>query len=284
MDQISCSVDRKKDKVAIVGFAQSTRHQAPFYDDDFEIWGLNELYMVIPRFDRWFEMHSRQEFERSFRNSHHLDWLRQCRKPIYMQRKHKSIPSSVEYPIKRMVAEFGSCFRSTICYMLALAIDEGFRAIHLYGVDLDSEKEYSDQRPSGEYFLGLARGRGIEVYVPEDSALLRGRLYGYDHYSLAERYQIRLNELSARREKLQNELSFLSGIIDECQGMTNASATKNSSSAMKLSLSGKRNPQRIAELQQQHNQLTREASAVSGAIQECHYWLSRVDEEQSHVV
>lgn len=282
MGDVKCS--REKPNVAIVGFAPSTRHQAPFYDESFEIWGLNELYLVIPRFDRWFEMHTRKEFESSFRNSQHLEWLRQCDKPIYMQERYKDIPFSLAYPRERMLSAFGHCFRSTFCYMLALAIEEGFSTIHLYGIDLFTKTEYYDERPSGEYLVGVARGRGVDVYIPDDSALLRGRLYGYDPYSAAERYHIRLNELISRRDKLQREISFLDGAVAESQGtVTGSSSLGQVMSALKVSLSGREKMEHIEKINRQHVQLSREYGIVSGAIQECRYWLSRVHELQDDV-
>jgi hypothetical protein len=58
---------------------------------------------------------------------------------------------------------------------------EGFKEIHLYGVDMAVSTEYDEQRPSCEYFIGLARGRGIKVYIPEESHLLKVRYkYGYE--------------------------------------------------------------------------------------------------------
>ena len=273
--EVSGTVSPKR-KVAIVGFAPTTRHQAPFFDDEFEIWGLNELYMFIPRFDRWFEMHRRDEFENSIRNNRHLEWLRQCEKPIYMQVHFDDIPRSVEYPKERMVKAFGNYFRSTFNYMLALAIDEQFTHIHLYGIDLISKGEYIEQRPSGEYFLGIARGRGIEVRVPPDSSLLREGAYGYDQYTLAEQYEIRLNELTIRKRKLEGDLNQVMGSIGECQGQTKVGSSGVSSvtQLLKLSLSSKLR-QRIEALQDQHRVLAAELNVVMGAINECKYWMSR---------
>ena len=65
--------------------------------------------------------------------------------------------------------------------MIALAIYEKYDVIELYGVDMSVDTEYSVQRPSVEYWLGIAKGKGIKTYVPTGSTLLKsfGR-YGYD--------------------------------------------------------------------------------------------------------
>jgi hypothetical protein len=77
----------------------------------------------------------------------------------------------------------------------SLVIDEDFLAvmmsnsvgaagdkIGIWGVDLHCESEYAYQRPNLEYLIGLARGRGIKVFIPPHSALLShafGVPYGY---------------------------------------------------------------------------------------------------------
>ena len=50
--------------------------------------------------------------------------------------------------------------------MIALAIYEDFDIIHVYGVDMAVCGEYEQQRPSCEFFCGIAKGKGIELYIP----------------------------------------------------------------------------------------------------------------------
>ena len=65
--------------------------------------------------------------------------------------------------------------------MLALAINEGVDRIVMHGVDLwDAPHERGDQRCGAHYWIGLARGRGIEIEIPDESSLCKTeRLYGY---------------------------------------------------------------------------------------------------------
>ena len=44
--------------------------------------------------------------------------------------------------------------------------------IGVWGIDITADDEYEYQNSNAEYFIGFARGRGIEVFVPEESALL----------------------------------------------------------------------------------------------------------------
>ena len=187
-------------KIAILGFARSFT-DAPFADAGVEIWGMNELYQHLPRWDRWFELHDAEYLGRTARvetpdePERHLNWLKaqDGTRPIYMLRQHPDIPASVAYPIDAMVDRFGRYFTSTVGYMLGLAIARILDArahpsvpepgewIGLFGIDLASDNEYAAQRPNAEYLIGYARGCGIPVYVPDTAAVTHAAgLYGYE--------------------------------------------------------------------------------------------------------
>jgi len=66
--------------------------------------------------------------------------------------------------------------------MIAMAIFEGYQEIGVWGVDMAVGTEYVNQRPSCEYFVGLARGAGIRVYIPPASDLCKTRfLYAFEN-------------------------------------------------------------------------------------------------------
>lgn len=70
---------RTKDKIAIVGFAKSTRDLAPWKDETFEIISLNEGYKFpwMKRFDRWMQIHPHWDFskENNLNDPNHFLWL-----------------------------------------------------------------------------------------------------------------------------------------------------------------------------------------------------------------
>lgn len=76
---MTANFGRTKDKVAMVGFANS-RDLAPFDDPDVEIWGLNEGYFFpwMKRWDRWFQIHQEWDFSRTNNSNHtnHSLWLK----------------------------------------------------------------------------------------------------------------------------------------------------------------------------------------------------------------
>lgn len=233
-------------RVAIVGFA-GTKEDTPFQDLAMEWWGMNELYAWArpkteavgrPSFDRWFELHDMQVITSSYEDQAHLKWLQAQPegRPIYMLETHEDIPASVRFPIERVCKVFGRYFTSSIGYMLALAIlqgrDDNLKAIDpeatygwigLYGIDLASDTEYGDQRPNAEYLVGLARGLGIEVFIPKGAALLQAaRLYGYEpglgDGPVGEEYdQKRITQLTAQREQALAVVHTVEGAMQEAE-------------------------------------------------------------------
>ncbi len=177
---------RTKDKVALIGSASSSCHMAPFGDPNFEIWGLG--WRPMPRCDRWFEMHQWKVCVDV--GPQYLRMLREAKQPVYMLERRDEVPTSIRFPIEVMTAKYGPrlhtggrqpYWASSIAYMIALAIEEQFKRIEIWGVDMLTDGEYQHQRPNVEWLLGIAEGRGIETFVPPQSALLKmNSMYGYD--------------------------------------------------------------------------------------------------------
>ena len=167
-------------KVAIVAYSLTTRKQAPFFDVNFEVWGLNWLFYKIPRADRWFEMHYSRV--KDIEPERYLDWLKTQKEiPVYMQHKFGAIPASVKYPKNEVIQEFGAFFNCSMDWMLALAIYENYKEIHLYGCEMARGSRYEYQRESFSWWCGIAYGRRIKLYIPEESDLLKTEiLYGYN--------------------------------------------------------------------------------------------------------
>ena len=211
----------KRTKLAIVGFAQSSTMDAPFHDPEYSIWGMNQLYRFIPRADRWFEIHHNY-LDHVVPGTDHDEWLRTCQIPVYMNEHHDQYPTSVRYPIERMIEEFTDYFTSSIAFMLALGISEGFTTIDLYGVDLSVGVEYIEQRPCAEYFIGLAVAKGINVGIPERSALCKqNHRYGYESaqslVSISKDDIVkRRSDLLQQRDSALKQLHYIEGALTDC--------------------------------------------------------------------
>ena len=210
LDRERAFVKSPRKKIAICGFASSSRPLIPVDDDRWEIWGMNQLYRHIKRADRWFDVHWNWDQE-LVPGSDHKGWIRDCGIPFYMIKTHAEFPTSVRFPLETLTQTFqADYFTSTVAHMMALAIWEIDNAvaaqlvkepartaldglararelyagytIGLFGVDLIVGEEYFWQKACAEFWIGAAAiGRGIEVYTPPQSALCKQRFrYGYE--------------------------------------------------------------------------------------------------------
>lgn len=188
-------------KVAIVGKARNTRHLAPFHKPEFDIWGINDVGMEMPesdgRWDAWFQIHPMEDILRDM--PAHVEWLAAQDAPVYMRADHTdTIPACIQYPLTEVLADFDDrrYLTSTAAIAVALAIYRGYKKIHLYGIEMANTAsdpangirgriaapdKYGEQRSCLEFYLGIAIGRGIKVYLPEGCPLLRcAKLYGLE--------------------------------------------------------------------------------------------------------
>lgn len=130
------------------------------------------------------------------RPPHHLKWLQNCGIPVYMHKVDKRVPTSVEYPYDEIVERYGSVWAngkkrpyltSSAAYMLALVVLEHDRGqtvdkLYLAGIELAIGTEYFHQRPCVEHWLGIMKGKGIEVVQsPYGTSLLTGPIYAREH-------------------------------------------------------------------------------------------------------
>ena len=174
--------------IAIVGGSSLTNELANDVSPDVEVWGLNSIHnwLRVPA-SRWFQLHPLDWRENGLpygRTPVHYQWLKTCGIPVYMNYPDPDIPTAVKYPVNAVVDRFGYFLVGTPAYMLALALHEGdVESIEMYGVDLCGDPvEYIKQRPSLAYFIGLARGMGVEVIMPPNSPLLKAPLYAIDEW------------------------------------------------------------------------------------------------------
>lgn len=214
--------ERKRDNVAILGFTQHG-YEAPWGNTDWDFFGLNDLHQVFERYMpgcfqtdqvQWFQLHHKQADDQypGARDPQHTKWLRAQTCPIWMWAHDDAIPASRAYPIRDIlnlrhpVTGELLCperyMNNSISWMIALAIYMGYKRIGIYGVDMamdgvHGESEYGWQRPSVEFWIGVARGLGITVVMPEVSEVLKcGYLYGYDNVShLRKKLVQRLEDL-----------------------------------------------------------------------------------------
>jgi hypothetical protein len=126
------------------------------------------------------------------------DWLANGRLPEKAYQKYYSlyqdiienpprIPNSVPYIFENLDSIFELLHRenrsdqvympSSISYMLAEAISEGFERIEMYGIEMAEGTEYKYQLRGTEALMMYAMGKGIEIYLSEHCKLMNIKPY-----------------------------------------------------------------------------------------------------------
>jgi len=132
---------KKIKKVAILGTVPH-KLQAPFADKSFEIWAIAHACLgdPIPRCDKIFEIHKWDEI---IKWKSDLAWKFFPEAEIYLREKRPELPQAKVYPFDDIAKKFNifddrkECLQTnSISWMIALAIDQGYKEIHVYGVNM----------------------------------------------------------------------------------------------------------------------------------------------------
>lgn len=220
LDKDAGLVERTRDKLAIVGYATSSRDLAPFDDPEYDIAGLNQLYRFIPRANIWFDIHINWE-EENVEGTDHRGYLETCGMPVMMSHPDPNIPTAVKFPLEACIALGGDYFTSTVSYMLAWALHQGYKEVALFGIDLIVGTEYEVQKACAEFWLGVCHGRGMTVRLPPQCALLKhSHRYGYElgpnwHPIRQEDFEVRIEVLTRERDAQLTKLRALDGALHE---------------------------------------------------------------------
>ena len=203
----------------IVGTAPTWK-LAPWDDKQAVIAGLNDAYLMgLPRYDLWYDVHP---FNKYFfrplngkkiaahqvpagtflRPEGHIQWLAKQRCPVFVHAADPRTPHAQVFPRPAIEAQFGSWFDSSPAWMLAHAILLGYKKITIVGIHLASEMEYIKQKPNMCYLIGVARGAGITVNVPEESPLLQSsHRYAFEHDPATPALQVQRRAQGLEQER-----------------------------------------------------------------------------------
>lgn len=253
--------DRPRRKIAIVGYTTS-REETPYDDPSWEKWGMNNLHNQpdiaahVGQFSRWYNLHDLGDLERPLGQGGdppHLAWLREPHPfPIYVMDPMENVtadgdgdplasvaerygfPSAVPFPKTQLLSQFMRYFTNTVSWQIAHAIWEAlldesyvFSDLALFGIDMATGTEYAAQRPSVEYFLGLAQGLGVQLHIPETSDILKAaQLYGGEdeQSGMRAKVDVRLRELHGQREAIVSQLEEGHRILASVEGAIDAFA------------------------------------------------------------
>jgi len=159
-----------------------------------ETWGINAAGNVL-QCDRVFHMDDVriQAIRAAARPDSNiaamLKWLKTAPGPVYTSRAHPDYPGLVPFPLEAVLnMEPCGYFNSTAAYAVAFAVLLGVEKISLFGMDFTYPNAHDAERGRAcvEFWLGIARGRGIRIGMSKRTSLMdalytqQERLYGYD--------------------------------------------------------------------------------------------------------
>lgn len=160
-------------KVAIIS-AGAPRHTGAFYDEPWELWGINAAYRNVHPGRAWgriFNLHRFAHLERDC--PQYVDWdtafhRRNPKVPIYVLDSWRGLLKNARiFPTEELMAmPRGHYHASSFDWLVAYAVHLKAKAIHLHGMGfaLDSPREEPlSARACLEYWCGYAEGRGIPV-------------------------------------------------------------------------------------------------------------------------
>jgi hypothetical protein len=234
-------------EVALVGFSEKTMEGWKGLPKGVEVWSVNCAWRHGIQVDRLLEMHPISKVEEDAQlalkrreaygadgrewEAEHWEWLKQEHAfPIYMLEWDERIPNAVEFPLDKLVRLFGrEAFSSSMDYLLALALAEGYERIYLFGIEMGNGTEYAYQRPNFLYWLGRAEGMGVEIVEPEGFSLLPRRLYGYEEYQMISRQTLEyhLADYKSQLEQAKGKVNLLEGIAGERKRVVEKLTTEN---------------------------------------------------------
>lgn len=218
-------------KVAIVGAQELTRDNAPWDDETFDIWLMNEWPMMnwCKRWTASIDVHwptifKNRKFDRNTDKKEKMDyyeWLKKPHgKPIYMQEAFPEIPDAVKYPLKEINSTLLSNiqyenepiinFRTSVSYITALAIYLGYEQIDYYGIELQGV-EYKGQMSNFNFWTGVAVGKGIKVNLHCSRGSFVAPLYGYQAFIKDSKTDQYYNAMLEQLEEKKREYNMLEG-------------------------------------------------------------------------
>ena len=162
-----------------------------------EIWGVNDAFLRT-KCEKTFHMHDLNVWEKRKESESSTKLIIDHVKDhpdmeFFTTVPYPKIPQARVYPLEEIVNYFNdNYFTNGISYIIAYALWKGVTVFNLYGVNMSVEIEYVNQKPNVEYWLGRAKGMGVQVNPQwQYTSLFKskdGLMYGYffDQYKIGD--------------------------------------------------------------------------------------------------
>jgi hypothetical protein len=224
--------DNNKKICYIIGTANS-RMKAPFdtTNPNAQFWGVGHCLLLqdIRRLDKVFEIHLPYIYNQEISpfSQKPIVWHANKEYALFGRTNDVAVITQKKDPNINIVDVFDRDYykdkyfplfppsdvfyaTNSIAWMILKAIDDGFEEIHLYGIHLETQSEWTYERPCNEmwlgFFMGMMYERGIKtpvIYLPEEADVMRG----YHEYGFAD--------IEVRRKKIQSKIEMDNKIIED---------------------------------------------------------------------
>jgi hypothetical protein len=178
---------RNSDRVSLLAKGATLKS----FDGEGEVWGLNQLGKDFD-LNRLFVMDDLKSRLPHW-DADLPDWLKTYDKEIITSKVYPEWPTSVRFPLEAVSKFFGMplgiSFYSSVDYMIALAIYEGYDEINLCGVDCANPRREHTERCSIARWIAVAQSKKIRVitypgsffhWFTQTGICYNEGLYGYD--------------------------------------------------------------------------------------------------------
>lgn len=196
--------------LTLVGRAPEDRERITSLPADARIFTIAACHDLPPHIDACIEIHKYWLLSDKNYAPHLWEWMQQPHDfPMLMQEAFEDVPGADVFPLDDVVNlapilrgdddRPTAVLSSSFDFLMAYAIMQQPKRINILGYAMSSDTEYKYQRPGAAYWLGVAAGRGIEVWLSDDCPLMAAdMIYGYEG-AQAIKFE-RLDELSVKAQ------------------------------------------------------------------------------------
>ena len=132
------------------------------------------------------------------------------------------VPGSILYPRDEIVKHFeldehDDWFTSTLAFQIALALYMEFEEIQVFGYEMSSGTEYSQQKSCTAYWFGRAKSLGVKRVLPDGCGLmgLNDSLYAYENVPGLYTLQHAEIDVNAWKKEVDVKIAKLNSIRGE---------------------------------------------------------------------
>ena len=232
---------RRHDTIVIHGSHPERRNEFDWSRDDCDIWVFNEAvktgtnsgFAPADKVTAIFQLHKpviwKNPENRNDKN--HYQFLKETSIPVFMLEEYPEVPTSIKYPLDEITSTLtNKMLTSSVAEAMALAVYLGYKRVEIYGVEMETNTEYSTQRPGVTYWAGYLAGRGIELDA--HWKIFDTLVYGFDgdiRFSKAE-FENKIAELTPDCDRLkavyEEQHEKVSNVLTRCVQTGEAQAGK----------------------------------------------------------